>query len=100
MRGRLCWDPQRLALEGTDCSLERLYVLPSARGTGAGSALLVAAVSGARELAFRCMEIWSDKVLTEAHRFDERHGAEVVTERLNDDPDRSEEWGLVLTIAP
>ena len=85
-----------LVLEGTDCSLERLYVLPDARGSGLGSALLQAAVAGARGLGFARMEIWSDKLLTEAHRLYERHGAEVVAERIHDDPDASAEWGLVL----
>ena len=88
----------RLALAGTDCSLERLYVLPSARGTGTGSALLRAAAEGARELGFVRMEIWSDKSLLDAHRLYQRLGAVVVGERRNDDPDASEEWGLVLEL--
>ena len=90
----------RLVLEGTDCSLERLYVLPSARGSGTGSALLQAAAAGAHELGFVRMEIWSDKSLVEAHRLYQRLGAVVVGERRNDDPDASEEWGLVLDLPP
>ena len=88
-----------LAVAGSDYSLERLCVLPNARGTGTGSALLRAAVEGARELGRTRMEIWSDKLLNDAHRLYERHGAEVVAERVNDDPDASEEWGLVLDLA-
>jgi N-acetylglutamate synthase-like GNAT family acetyltransferase len=89
-----------LVLAGTDCSLERLYVLAGARGDGTGSALLRAAVAGARKLGRTRMEIWSDKLLTDAHRLYERHGATVVAERRHDDPDRSEEWGLALELAP
>ena len=88
----------RLVLEGSDCSLERLYVLPAARGGGTGSALLLAAVAGAQERGCSRMEIWSDKLLTDAHRLYERHGARVVTERVHDDPDASAEWGLVLEL--
>ncbi len=88
-----------LSLDGSDCSLERLYVLPEARGEGTGSALLAAALAGARELGHTRMEIWSDKLLVAAHRLYERHGARVVTERVNDDPDASAEWGLLLDLA-
>jgi GNAT superfamily N-acetyltransferase len=90
----------RLTLAGTDCSLERLYVLPSARGAGTGSALLRAAAEGARELGYVRMEIWSDKSLLDAHRLYQRLGAVLVGERRNDDPDASEEWGLVLALTP
>lgn len=88
-----------LVLAGSDCSLERLYVLPEARGTGLGAALLLTAVDGARNRGWRCLEIWSDKLLGDAHRLYERHGARVVSERVNDDPDESAEWGLTLQIA-
>jgi hypothetical protein len=44
------------------------------------------------------MEIWSDKLLADAHRLYQRHGAEVVAERVHDDPDASAEWGLVLEL--
>ncbi len=87
-----------LVLAGSDCSLERLYVLPGARKRGTGSALLHTAVAGALELGYARMEIWSDKVLEAAHRFYERHGCRVVAERVNDDPDASAEWGLVLSL--
>ena len=88
-----------LLLDGSDCSLERLYVLPEARGGGAGSALLDTALAGARELGYVRMEIWSDKLLADAHRLYERHGARVISERINDDPDASAEWGLILDLA-
>lgn len=79
-------------------SLERLYVLPEARGSGAGSALLTAVADEARRRAHNRLEIWSDKRFTNAHRLYERHGARVVGERVHDDPDSSHEWGLVLEL--
>ncbi len=80
-------------------SLERLYVLAEARGSGAGSALFVAVVAEARRSGHEQLEIWSDKRFTDAHRLYERHGARVVGERVHDDPDESHEWGLVLDLA-
>ena len=79
-------------------SLERLYVLAEARGSGAGSALLAAVVEAARGGGHRQLEIWSDKRFTDAHRLYEGHGARVVGERVHDDPDSSHEWGLVLDL--
>ncbi len=79
-------------------SLERLYVLSEARGSGAGSALLNAVVAEARRRGHAQLEIWSDKRFTDAHRLYQRHGARVVGERVHDDPDDSHEWGLVLDL--
>ena len=79
-------------------SLERLYVLSEARGSGAGSALLTAVAAEARRRGHVQLEIWSDKRFTDAHRLYERHGARVVGERQHDDPDASHEWGLVLQL--
>ena len=79
-------------------SLERLYVLAEARGSGAGSALLEAVAEEARRRGHVELEIWSDKRFTDAHRLYERHGAKVVGERVHDDPDASHEWGLVLDL--
>ena len=64
-----------------------MYVLPAARGTGLGSALLTAVVDEARRRGHVRLEIWSDKLLVDAHRLYERHGARIVAERVNDDPD-------------
>jgi putative acetyltransferase len=79
-------------------SLERLYLLPEARGSGAGSALLTAVADEARRHGHDQLEIWSDKRFTAAHRLYQRHGARVVGERVHDDPDSSHEWGLVLDL--
>jgi putative acetyltransferase len=79
-------------------SLERLYVLPGARGSGAGSALLAAVADEARLLGHAQLEIWSDKRFEDAHRLYVRRGARVVGERVHDDPDSSHEWGLLLDL--
>ncbi len=79
-------------------SLERLYVLPAARGAGAGAALLAAVAEEARRRGHEQLEIWSDKRLEAAHRLYQRHGARVVGERVHDDPDASHEWGLLLEL--
>ncbi len=83
---------------GCDCSLQRLYVAPSARRDGAGTALLCAALDGARSERRRLLEIWSDKRFADAHRLYERVGARTVAERISTDPDESAEWGLVLSL--
>ncbi len=87
-----------LELPGSDCSLERIYVLREARGRGTGAALLDAACAGARERGRARMEIWSDKLLVDAHRLYVRVGARVVAERIGSDPDESAEWGLLLDL--
>ena len=79
-------------------SLERLYVLPDARGSGAGSALFAAVADEARRRGHDRLEIWSDKRFEDAHRLYRREGARVIGERVHDDPDSSHEWGLVLDL--
>ena len=79
-------------------SVERFYVLPDARGAGAGSALLAAVADEAKRRGYEQLEIWSDKRFADAHRLYQRHGARVVGERVHDDPDSSHEWGLVLEL--
>lgn len=83
---------------GEHGSLERLYVLPSARGTGLGGRLLQAVAEEARRRGYEQLEIWTDKVLTDAHRLYERAGAHRAGERVNDDPDASPEWRYVLPL--
>ena len=83
---------------GADCSLERLYVRPSARNKGVGSALLQTAIKAALREGRETMEIWSDKKLTLAHRMYERFGALQIGDRICDDPDKSPEWGMALQL--
>lgn len=83
---------------GTDCSLERLYVHPEARGLGVGRALFEKTVQTAREEGRRGMEIWSDVDLTTAHRLYQMAGAVIVGERLCHDPSQAPEFGMFLTL--
>lgn len=85
-------------IAGCDCSLDRLYVHPSARRSGLGTALARSVVARARELGRRQMEIWSDKRFVDAHRLYGRLGAEQVGDRILDDPDESPEWGLMVRL--
>ena len=81
---------------GSDCSLERLYVHPNARGKGLGRALLETAIAEAKDRL--AMEIWSDKKLENAHRLYGHYGAIHIGDRICDDPDESPEWGFVLNL--
>jgi putative acetyltransferase len=87
-----------LRIAGSDCSLERLYVHPSARGLGIGYALWMQTASSAKEKGKRRMEIWSDKLLLDAHKLYERKGATREGERLCHDPQQSPEWGMALNL--
>jgi putative acetyltransferase len=66
-----------IRLGGCDCSLERLYVHPTARRQGVGRALMETVLREARQRARRHLEIWSDKRFLEAHRLYQKFGAVV-----------------------
>jgi GNAT superfamily N-acetyltransferase len=83
---------------GSDCSLERLYVLPSARRQGIGIALWQKTIDRAKAKGCRRMEIWSDKLLHEAHAMYENKGATRMGDRLCHDPSQSPEWGMAFDI--
>jgi putative acetyltransferase len=85
-------------IAGTDCSLERLYLLPEYRGRGIGKALLAGVIAHAREHGLSMMEIWSDKRFEAAHTLYRAFGAEHIAERLCNDPDCSPEWGMRLRL--
>ena len=82
----------------SDCALQRLYVRPSVRLGGVGTALFLNAMDEARSRGRKQMEIWSDKRFEAAHRLYQKHGASVVGDRICDDPDVSPEWGLALPL--
>jgi putative acetyltransferase len=88
----------KVRVGGCDCSLERLYVHPSARGCGVGSKLIDTVLDEARRLGRTNLELWSDKRFGDAHRLYGRFGALLVGERICDDPDVSPEWGLVVRL--
>ena len=81
-----------------DCSLERLYVHPSARRQGIGHALLDRTAQEAKAAHRKRMELWSDKRFQDAHRLYLRNGAQIVGERICHDPDQSPEWGLLIPL--
>jgi putative acetyltransferase len=98
LAGNLVDQGGKTRIAGADCSLERLYVHPTARRKGVGSRLFVHVLQEAKRLGRSRMEIWSDKRFLDAHRLYQRFGAIVVGDRICDDPDESPEWGLVLDI--
>ncbi len=78
----------------TDCSLERLYLRPKARGYNLGQRLSETVRLKATESCKTAIELWSDKKLEHAHRLYERLGAIRIGDRICDDPDESPEWGF------
>jgi putative acetyltransferase len=97
--GTLTERPESLPrVAGTDCSLERLYVHPEARRAGVGTQLVMLVLDEARRRERTNIEMWSDKRFGDAHRLYGRFGAEVVADRICDDPDVSPEWGLLVRL--
>ena len=83
---------------GTDASLERVYVHPSARRLGLARRMNEAAIAFARAEGVRGIEIWSDKRFEAAHALYQGLGAILVGERLCHDPEQSPEWGFRLDL--
>lgn len=96
--GDLFLDETQTRAAGSDCSLERLYVHPGARRHGLGGLLMEQVLREARTERRKCLEIWSDKRFTDAHRLYGKFGAVQVGDRICDDPDLSPEWGLVIDL--
>ncbi|MBN9500853.1 MAG: hypothetical protein BGO01_00905 [Armatimonadetes bacterium 55-13] len=96
--GQIVEHENQRRIGGTDCSLERLYVHPEARKAGIGQALMRTVTGEAKSAGKRTMEIWSDKRFEAAHRLYQRFGAEVIADRICDDPDESPEWGLLIRL--
>lgn len=88
----------QLRIAGSDSALQRLYVRPSSRKVGLGSALMKRVVEEAQSSGCKLLEIWSDKRFAEAHRLYEKFGARLIGDRICHDPDQSPEWGLALDL--
>jgi GNAT superfamily N-acetyltransferase len=58
--------------------IKRMYVEPSYRGTGAGSALLDGLIAAAREAGYARLRLDSPDFLTDAHRLYRRRGFEPI----------------------
>ena len=96
--GTMIFSDGKWRAAGSDCSLERMYLHPSARGLGLGRRLMQTAIDAAKTAGRTGMEIWSDKKLETAHKLYEKFGARNVGERICDDPDESPEWGFHLAL--
>ena len=83
---------------GADSELMRLYVLGKARGLKLGRRLSETVVEEARKRGRKTLEIWSDKVLTQAHALYQSQGATIVGERLCSDPTEAPEWGMYIDL--
>lgn len=85
-------------VNATDAELVRLYLHPAAQKQGLGRALTQAVIDQARALNLQALELWSDKRFTDAHALYLKMGAQIVGERVCDDPDESPEWGLYFPV--
>lgn len=78
--------------------LHRLYVLASARRSGAGSALVQWVLDVARERGARKVMLFSDVHFEDAHRLYTRVGFRCTRFRYAPDPWQSREWGFELDL--
>ena len=92
-------DDQYPRIRGCDCELVRLYVHARGRRQGVGTALFSRIVAAALRRGCVRMEIWSDRLLVDAHRMYERYGAIRVGTRICPPPDEMPEWGMMLDLA-
>ncbi|MCI0339908.1 MAG: GNAT family N-acetyltransferase [Planctomycetales bacterium] len=84
--------------EGSEWELHRLYVRPSCRRRGIGSALVRRFLDRVRAGGATRVVLWSDKKLKDAHRLYESLGFRTIGDRVCPDPDRAEEWGMELRL--
>jgi len=85
---------------GTDAEIVRVYVHPSARRLGLGRALSRIILNEAYHRGFAALEVWSDKQYDKAHALYQSLGAQLVGDRICNDPDQSPEWGFFWPVPP
>ncbi len=83
---------------GADCEVVRVYVHPKGRRKGVGTALFEQVINESRARGCKVMEIWSDRLLLDAHRMYERYGAVKVGTRICPPPDKTPEFGMYLVL--
>jgi GNAT superfamily N-acetyltransferase len=86
-------------LGGADCEVVRLYVHPRGRRRGVGGAVWEQILGASIERGCSQMEIWSDRLLVDAHRMYERYGAVRIGQRICPPPDLTPEWGMLLDLS-
>jgi GNAT superfamily N-acetyltransferase len=88
----------QIRIATADCELVRLYVSSNQRGKKIGLKLCQTCIAYAQSQNCQAMEIWSDKVLHQAHKLYQSLGAKIVGERLCPPPDEDPEWGMILPL--
>ena len=78
----------------TDVEIKRVYLDPTLRGKGRGTALVETALAWAAARGFRRVALWSDVKFTRSHGMYDRLGFVRTGVRACDDIDQSHEYGF------
>lgn len=96
--GALVQDDEKWRVSGTSAEVARMYVRPTGRRLGIGSAIMNLILEESKLRGVDAIEIWSDKLFLDAHRLYEKFGAIKCGERICNDPDLAPEWGYYLPV--